>query len=123
MPTSQHRSRRTRRRHAAAVALDCTRNAHTWRWPIPESIERACSALAPRGVPMGVVSNASGQIEEVLRRSGVCQVGAGPNVRDASDRSTAMSSGSPSRTRGSSTSRSPTSTASIARASPTSATR
>ena len=28
-------------------------------------------------MPLGVVSNASGQIEAVLRRSGVCQVGAG----------------------------------------------
>ena len=32
------------------------------------------------GVPLGVVSNASGQIEEVLSRSGVCQVGDGPHV-------------------------------------------
>ncbi|MFM7252697.1 MAG: HAD family hydrolase, partial [Ilumatobacteraceae bacterium] len=30
--------------------------------------------------PMGVVSNASGQIEEVLMASGVCQVGGGPHV-------------------------------------------
>jgi FMN phosphatase YigB (HAD superfamily) len=33
--------------------------------------------LVERDVPIGVVSNASGQIEAVLRRLGVCQVGAG----------------------------------------------
>jgi FMN phosphatase YigB (HAD superfamily) len=63
------------RQHAAEV-LGVTRTAHLWRWPIPESIE-ALSALAERSVPMGVVSNASGQIEDVLRRIGVCQVGEG----------------------------------------------
>jgi putative hydrolase of the HAD superfamily len=31
-------------------------------------------------MPLGVVSNASGQIEAVLRRSGVCQVGPGKGV-------------------------------------------
>ena len=64
--------------HAAEV-LDHTRSAHLWRWPIPETLE-ALRALSGAGVPMGVVSNASGQIEEVLRRSGVCQRGVGPGV-------------------------------------------
>lgn len=63
----------------AAVALGHTRNAHLWRWPIPESLA-ALRVLHDRGVPMGVVSNASGQIEAVLRRSGVCQVGTGTGV-------------------------------------------
>ena len=40
----------------------------------------ALDALATAGVPLGVVSNASGQIEDVLSRSGVCQVGDGPHV-------------------------------------------
>jgi putative hydrolase of the HAD superfamily len=61
----------------AAVVLDRTRNAWTWRWPIPESVA-ALRALHEQGVPMGVVSNASGQIADVLVRSGVCQVGPGP---------------------------------------------
>ena len=60
----------------AAMVLGRTRNAHLWRWPIPESVD-ALRALADADVPIGVVSNASGQIEEVLRRSGVCQVGEG----------------------------------------------
>ena len=60
----------------AATALGRTRTALLWRWPIPESL-KALAALDAAGVPLGVVSNASGQIEDVLRRSGVCQVGAG----------------------------------------------
>jgi putative hydrolase of the HAD superfamily len=62
---------------AAAELLSRTRTAHLWRWPIPESVA-ALRALHEAGMPVGVVSNASGQIEEVLRRSGVCQVGEGP---------------------------------------------
>src|SRR5215216_3828150 len=60
----------------AAHVLGRTRSAYLWRWPIPDSIT-ALRTLEERGVPIGVVSNASGQIEEVLRRSGVCQVGEG----------------------------------------------
>jgi putative hydrolase of the HAD superfamily len=63
----------------AAALLGHTRHAPLWRWPIPESLA-ALRALAGRGVPMAVVSNASGQIEAVLRRSGVCQVGPGAGV-------------------------------------------
>ncbi|HSB86120.1 MAG TPA: HAD family hydrolase [Ilumatobacteraceae bacterium] len=64
---------------AAVVSLHCTRNPYLWRWPIPESFA-ALKALQTAGVPLGVVSNASGQIDEVLSRSGVCQVGDGPYV-------------------------------------------
>jgi HAD superfamily hydrolase (TIGR01549 family) len=64
--------------HAAEV-LDHTRSAHLWRWPIPETL-RALSMLAEAAVPMGVVSNASGQIEEALLRAGICQAGDGPGV-------------------------------------------
>jgi len=61
----------------AAEVLGRSRNAHTWRWPIPESL-RALRRLHDAGMPMGVISNASGQIAEVLARSGICQVGEGP---------------------------------------------
>ncbi len=64
---------------AAADALQRTRSAYLWRWPIPESAT-ALAALALIGMPLGVVSNASGQIAEVLSRSGVCQMGEGPYV-------------------------------------------
>ena len=63
----------------AAAVLGSTRTAHLWRWPIPES-STALRALHAAGMPIGVVSNASGQIEAVLRRSGVCQVGDGPGT-------------------------------------------
>lgn len=63
----------------AAVVLDHTRTHFLWRWPIPETM-RALTALAEATVPMGVVSNASGQIAEALRRGGVCQAGDGPAV-------------------------------------------
>jgi putative hydrolase of the HAD superfamily len=64
---------------AAAAMLGRTRTAHLWRWPIPSSVA-TLRALAARGMPLGVVSNASGQIEEVLWRSEVCQLGDGPGV-------------------------------------------
>jgi putative hydrolase of the HAD superfamily len=63
----------------AAVALGHTRSAYLWRWPIVESVQ-TLRELSAREVPIGVVSNASGQIEEVLRRSGVCQVGEGQHT-------------------------------------------
>jgi putative hydrolase of the HAD superfamily len=62
----------------AAEVLDRTRYHHTWRWVIPES-RAALDRLAAAGVPMGVVSNASGQIEAMLRRS-IAQVGPGEHV-------------------------------------------
>jgi putative hydrolase of the HAD superfamily len=63
----------------AAHVLERTRNAYLWRWPIPGSMS-ALAALADAGVPMGVVSNAAGQIEEVLLRSRICHVGAGAHT-------------------------------------------
>lgn len=64
--------------HAAEV-LDHTRSHHLWRWPIPETLV-ALAALADATVPMGVVSNASGQIEDMLIRTRICQTGDGPGV-------------------------------------------
>jgi putative hydrolase of the HAD superfamily len=63
----------------AALVLDRTRSAYLWRHPIADSVA-ALAALVERDVPVGVVSNASGQIEDVLRRSGVCHVGDGPHT-------------------------------------------
>jgi putative hydrolase of the HAD superfamily len=64
---------------AAAETLGRTRTALLWRWPIPESLA-ALTELDAAGMPLGVVSNAAGQIEAVLGRSGVCQVGPGPGT-------------------------------------------
>jgi putative hydrolase of the HAD superfamily len=63
----------------AAEVLGRTRTAWLWRWPIADSVE-TLRTLHKREVPIGVVSNASGQIEQVLRDSAVCQVGDGPGV-------------------------------------------
>lgn len=63
----------------AAFVLEITRSAYLWRWPIPETLG-ALAALSAQGVPMGVVSNASGQVEAELRRSAVCQTGEGPGA-------------------------------------------
>lgn len=60
----------------AAVVLGHTRSPYLWRFPIPESVA-ALRGLAGRGDVIGVVSNASGQVEAALRRAGVCQVGEG----------------------------------------------
>ena len=65
-------------RDEASGVLDRTRYHHTWRWAIPES-RAALDSFASAGVPMGVVSNASGQIEAMLRRS-IAQVGPGEHV-------------------------------------------
>ena len=66
-------------REEAALVLGATRTAHLWRWPIVESVV-ALRSLHESGVPIGVVSNAAGQIESVLGRFGVCQVGEGEGV-------------------------------------------
>jgi FMN phosphatase YigB (HAD superfamily) len=65
-------------RAEAAFVFDGARHAPLWRWMIPET-RSALDALALDGVPMGVVSNASGQIAGVLARE-VCQVGPGVHV-------------------------------------------
>jgi len=63
----------------AADVLNVTRNAWLWRHPLADSVA-ALRALHDRDIPIGVVSNASGQIEQVLARSKVCQVGDGHGV-------------------------------------------
>lgn len=63
----------------AAEILGRTRNAWLWRWPLQDSIS-ALRELHLRNVPVGVVSNATGQIADLLERSRVCQVGDGHGV-------------------------------------------
>lgn len=63
----------------ALVALKAIWSPHLWRFPLAESVA-ALRRLHERGVPMGVVSNASGQIEGTLATQGVCQVGRGAGV-------------------------------------------
>ncbi|HSP29744.1 MAG TPA: HAD family hydrolase [Ilumatobacteraceae bacterium] len=65
-------------RDEAAFVLGHTRTPWLWRWMIPET-RAGLDTLATAGVPMGVVSNASGQIEGILARE-ICQVGPGAHV-------------------------------------------
>jgi putative hydrolase of the HAD superfamily len=61
---------------AATVALSRIWSPIMWRFRIEETMG-ALWQLRRLGVPMGVVSNASGQVEHSLRYEGVCQVGVG----------------------------------------------
>jgi putative hydrolase of the HAD superfamily len=63
----------------AARVLNACRVPDLWRWPIPESVA-AVQKLHGAGVPLAVVSNAAGQVAEMLERVGICQVGDGPCV-------------------------------------------
>lgn len=51
-----------------------------WRFPVVESV-MAMDRLAQAGVPMGVVSNAAGQVETVIANLCLCQVGPGGGVQ------------------------------------------
>ena len=62
----------------AAEVLGRTRSAWIWREPI-SGARAALRRLADANVPIGVVSNANGQIAGVLARS-ICQVGPGAHV-------------------------------------------
>ena len=50
-----------------------------WRYRIEEALA-ALYRLRTAKVPMGVVSNASGQVETALHHEGVCQVGPGAGI-------------------------------------------
>ncbi len=60
----------------ALVLFGTTFNLHLWRYPNDGSAA-VLHTLVQRNIPIGVVSNAGGQIEGVLARAGVCQVGEG----------------------------------------------
>jgi putative hydrolase of the HAD superfamily len=66
-------------RDLAIARLSKIWSALLWRRRIEESVA-ALWKLYQRKVPIGIVSNASGQIEGVLRVQGVCQVGLGAGV-------------------------------------------
>lgn len=63
---------------AAAHALSEIWSPYLWRFPLAGAV-RVLQQLHLAGVPIGVVSNASGQIEAVLSQA-VCQVGQGAGV-------------------------------------------
>lgn len=64
------------------AAIDSMRrlfSPYYWRFPLLESVA-ALGQLHYRKVPLGVVSNASGQIEATLANLCICQVGNGAGV-------------------------------------------
>lgn len=63
----------------AVTALNEIWSPLLWRFPLMASVA-ALWRLHRLGVPIGVVSNASGQIEGTLANQGVCQVGRGAGV-------------------------------------------
>jgi putative hydrolase of the HAD superfamily len=63
----------------AVAALLTVWSPLLWRFPLAEAVA-ALWRLHRLGVPVGVVSNASGQIEGTLAVQGVCQVGRGAGV-------------------------------------------
>lgn len=64
---------------AAADAMRKLFSPYYWRFPLLESVA-ALGQLHYRKVPIGVVSNASGQIEATLANLCICQVGEGAGV-------------------------------------------
>ena len=66
-------------REEASYVLNRTRSAHLWRYRLPGARE-TLQALHDAGIPIGIVSNATGQIEQILGHAGVCQVGSGTHA-------------------------------------------
>jgi putative hydrolase of the HAD superfamily len=66
-------------REIAAVKLRGLFSPFLWRFPLLNSTA-ALWQLHLKNVPIGVVSNASGQIEQTLANQCVCQVGVGAGV-------------------------------------------
>ena len=63
----------------AAAALGRTLDHEHWRTPFPGAVE-TLRALHERGVPIGIVSNAGGQIEQTMLDQAICQVGDGAHT-------------------------------------------
>jgi putative hydrolase of the HAD superfamily len=58
---------------AAAAALAAEVDHWAWHHPVPGARD-ALATLVDRGVPIGIVSNAAGQVEGELARLGICAV-------------------------------------------------
>lgn len=50
-----------------------------WSEPLTESV-CGIRALHDAGIPMAIVSNADGTVDQILERAGICQIGAGAHV-------------------------------------------
>ena len=67
------------RRDEGWVAFTRVFGHYCWRFPLVETVT-AMAQLTDAGVPLGIVSNATGQVEGLLRNLGLCQVGPGGGV-------------------------------------------
>lgn len=63
----------------AWVAFTRVFGHYAWRFPVVETVT-AMERLGEAGVLLGVVSNAAGQVEGLIRNLGLCQVGPGGGV-------------------------------------------
>lgn len=66
-------------RSTAAAAVTGAFTGDVWTHPVPGARE-FLGSLASAGIPVALVSNADGTVEELLRRAGLGQVGPGPGV-------------------------------------------
>jgi putative hydrolase of the HAD superfamily len=64
---------------AALPMLVAAFRSTIWSRPVAGAVA-ALRALARVGIPIGIVSNADGRVEPLLRELGICQVGAGTGV-------------------------------------------
>ncbi len=66
---------------AAAIVASrvAFRSPTLWSRPVADSVA-ALRSVTATGLPVAVVSNADGRVEELLRETGICQVGGGPLV-------------------------------------------
>ena len=64
---------------AAAVLRDLWQTSGLWRQALPWAAE-GLAALAATGVPIVIVSNADGTVDQVLAEAGLLQVGPGPGT-------------------------------------------
>jgi putative hydrolase of the HAD superfamily len=62
---------------AAAASQVAFRSPTLWSRRVEDSVA-ALPAIVAIGLPVVVVSNADGRVEELLRETGICQVGPGP---------------------------------------------
>lgn len=64
---------------AATVLQDLWATSGLWRQPLPWAVE-GLAAIAATGVPIVIVSNADGTVDELLTSTGLLQVGPGPGT-------------------------------------------
>ena len=67
------------RRDEGRTAFGRVFGHHCWRFPIVETAT-AMERLGQGGTPLGIVSNATGQVEALIAHLGLCQVGPGGGV-------------------------------------------